>query len=68
MVRITYPYLSFNSFFNGSLILEFIGARIPLSEIVPFSTCWTAVRYRMLAIPIFRSELGVETLFEIQND
>jgi hypothetical protein len=38
-----YPYFSFNSFINGSLILEFIGARIPLSEIVPLSTCLTAV-------------------------
>ena len=41
--RKTYPYFSFNSFINGSLILEFIGARIPLSEIVPLSTCLTAV-------------------------
>jgi hypothetical protein len=41
--EIFYPYFSFNSFINGSLILEFIGARIPLSEIVPLSTCLTAV-------------------------
>jgi len=42
-IRKTDPYFSFNSFINGSLILEFIGARIPLSEIVPLSTCLTAV-------------------------
>jgi hypothetical protein len=42
-IRKTNPYFSFNSFINGSLILEFIGARIPESEIVPFSTCVAAV-------------------------
>jgi hypothetical protein len=42
-IRKTNPYFSFNSFINGSLILEFIGARIPVSEIVPLSTCLAAV-------------------------
>jgi hypothetical protein len=42
-IRKTNPYFSFNSFINGSLILEFNGARIPVSEIVPSSTCLAAV-------------------------
>ena len=55
----TYPYFSFNSFISGSFILEFIGARIPLSEIVPLRTCLTAVWHRMLAIPLFRNASGL---------
>lgn len=36
------PYFSFSSFMIGSLILGFMGARIPFSEICPLSTCFTA--------------------------
>ena len=66
-IRKTNPYFSFNSFINGSLILEFIGARIPVSEIVPLSTCMAAVWHRTLATSLFRSEWGVKTLFETQS-
>ena len=57
-MRKTYPYFSFNSFINGSLILEFIGARIPFSEIVPLSTCLTAIGRMMLVTPPSRSKWG----------
>ena len=36
------PYFSFSSFMMGSLILGLMGARMPLSEICPLSTCFTA--------------------------
>lgn len=39
----TNPYSSFNSFIKGLLMLGFIGARIPFSEMVPLSTCFTAI-------------------------
>lgn len=38
----TNPYFSFNSLISGSLIRELIGARTPLSEIVPSRTCLVA--------------------------
>lgn len=36
------PYFSFNSVIRGPLIFEFRGARMPVSEMVPFKTCLTA--------------------------
>lgn len=41
----TYPYFSFSSFIRGPLIREFIGARIPFSEMVPSRTCLAADWY-----------------------
>lgn len=49
-----YPYFSFNSFINGSLILGVMGATMPLSERVPLSTCRTAVSHRVLVHHNFR--------------
>ena len=43
-------------------MLGLIGARIPLSEIVPLRTCLTALEYATLVSLLAKNMLGIETL------
>lgn len=49
-------YFSFNSFIKGSLIRGYIGARIPLSNIVLSRICFDSCVNRTLAIPLLKAE------------